>query len=103
MKGRRAIYDAQEAFVSAVSAWELSIKAAAGKLRTPEGLEDEIRRSGFLPLPVTMAHGIAAAKLAPLHKDPFDRMLVAQASLESLTLLTADARLQSYGVAVMLA
>jgi PIN domain nuclease of toxin-antitoxin system len=100
---RHAIVRAEEVYVSAVSVWELSIKAALGNLHLPEDLEEQIQKSALIPLPVTMAHGIAAAKLPPLHKDPFDRMLVAQASLESLTLLTADARLQNYGVAVMLA
>jgi PIN domain nuclease of toxin-antitoxin system len=100
---RAAIHQAPEVYVSAASAWELAIKAALGKLRTPDNLELEVRRSGFLPLPVTFAHAAAAAKLPLLHRDPFDRMLVAQASVESLTLLTSDSRLKAYGAAVMLA
>ena len=97
------IHQAPEVYGSAASAWELAIKAALGKLRTPGDLEEEVRRSGFLPLAVTFAHAAAAAKLPLLHRDPFDRMLVAQASVESLTLLTSDSRLKAYSDAVMLA
>lgn len=101
-RGRAAIYQASEVYVSAASAWELAIKAAVGKLRSPDDLEQEIQRSGFLALPVTFAHAAAAARLPLLHRDPFDRMLVAQASVESLTLVTADLRLKAYGAPVML-
>jgi PIN domain nuclease of toxin-antitoxin system len=101
-KALAVIHQAPEVYVSAASAWELAIKAAVGKLRSPDDLEQEIQRSGFLPLPVTFAHAAAAAKLPLLHRDPFDRMLVAQASVESLTLVTADLRLKAYGAPVML-
>ena len=102
-RARRAITLAEEVYVSAVSVWELAIKAASGRLRVPEDLEEQMRKNGFVPLPITMAHGIAAAGLPLHHRNPFDRMLVAQASLESLTLLTADPRLKLYGIRIMLA
>jgi PIN domain nuclease of toxin-antitoxin system len=102
-RARRAITLAEEVYVSAASVWELAIKAASGRLRMPEDLEGQMRRNGFVPLPITMAHGIAAAQLPLHHRDPFDRVLVAQASLESLTLLTADPRLKLYGIRIMLA
>jgi PIN domain nuclease of toxin-antitoxin system len=100
---RRAITLAEEVYVSAASVWELATKAASGRLRMPEDLAEQMQKNGFVPLPITMAHGIAAAELPLHHRDPFDRMLVAQASLESLTLLTADPRLKLYGGRIMLA
>jgi PIN domain nuclease of toxin-antitoxin system len=102
-RARRAITLADEVYVSAASVWELAIKAASGRLRIPEDLGVQMQKNGFVPLPITMAHGIAAAELPLHHRDPFDRMLIAQASLESLTLLTADPRLKLYSVGIMLA
>jgi PIN domain nuclease of toxin-antitoxin system len=102
-RARRAITLAEEVYVSAASVWELAIQAASGRLRMPEDLAGQMQKNGFVPLSITMAHGIAAAELPLHHRDPFDRMLVAQASLESLTLLTADPRLKLYGVRIMLA
>jgi PIN domain nuclease of toxin-antitoxin system len=66
-------------------------------------LVEQVVKNGFIPLLITPAHAIAAAELPLHHRDPFDRMLVAQASLESLTLLTADPRLKLYGVRILLA
>jgi PIN domain nuclease of toxin-antitoxin system len=100
---RTAITDAAVVYVSAASAWEMAIKAATGKLRVPGDLERQISSHQFLELPVTIAHGVAAARLLRHHGDPFDRMLVAQASLESLVLLTNDEKLAAYGVPVMIA
>ena len=102
-EARKAIAEAEVVHVSAISAWEVTIKAALGKLKTPDDLEAQMQASRFVPLPVTVAHAIAAGKLPRHHGDPFDRMLVAQASLESLTLLTSDARLRAYDVRIMLA
>ena len=96
----RTIGDA-EVYVSAASAWEIAIKTAIGKLRTPEDLESQLRQSRFRELPVTIAHATLAAHLPQLHKDPFDRMLIAQAFQESLTLLTNDAKLAHYPARVM--
>ena len=87
-------------FVSAASAWEIAIKRALGKLEAPGAIPDWIRKSGFDPLSIEVDHAVAAAELPPHHKDPFDRILVAQAQLEDLTLVTHDAELDEYDVAV---
>jgi PIN domain nuclease of toxin-antitoxin system len=84
--------------VSAITIWEISLKQALGKLSGPSDLPEIAERAGFHSLPVTSAHGIAAGRLPLLHRDPFDRMLVAQALGESLTLATRDADIQRYEV-----
>lgn len=91
-----------EVFVSAVSAWEIAIKAALGRLRLPRAdLEAEIVANGFVELAVRSRHGLLAGRLSPLHDDPFDRMLVAQAQLEELTVVTGDPVFKRYGAAVL--
>jgi PIN domain nuclease of toxin-antitoxin system len=102
-KSRDAISLAEAVFVSAASAWEIGIKVGIGKLGFRGDLERQVAINNFLGLPVTLAHAAAAGKLPRLHDDPFDRMLVAQAGLESLTLLTSDKQLAAYDVKVMLA
>jgi PIN domain nuclease of toxin-antitoxin system len=99
---RVSITDAEMVYISAITAWELTIKSALGKLRVPDDLEKEIGASGFTPLPLTVAHAVAAGKLPPHHNDPFDRMLIAQATLESLTLVTSDTQLSAYQAALLL-
>lgn len=90
--------DEAEVFVSAASIWEVSIKAALGKLTAdPAQLLAEIEPAGFRLLPVTGQHAAAVAQLPALHNDPFDRMLVAQAKTEPLILLTNDSVLGGYG------
>ena len=89
--------------VSAVTVWELGIKAAQGKLSMPPGLDEAIRGSGFSELAITFAHAEEAAALPPIHADPFDRMLVAQSHLERLELVTRDRRLAEYGVRLVAA
>lgn len=89
--------------VSAASAWEIGIKKALGKLGAPDDLENQIRDARFIPLQVTIAHGLAVGELPRLHGDPFDRLLVAQAKLENLTLVTRDERLGEYGVPILAA
>ena len=88
--------------VSAASFWEAAIKRAVGKLRfeTPLLLET-LRRGGLRVLPMTAEHALAAGDLPRHHDDPFDRMLVAQAMAEGLTLVTRDARLRAYQVATI--
>jgi PIN domain nuclease of toxin-antitoxin system len=100
---RHAIVTAAEVRFSAASAWEIAIKTAAGKLTTPaaSNLVEEIERDGFQPLPVTLAHAEELRSLPTLHRDPFDRMLVAQARVEGLTLVTSDERLAGYDVTVL--
>lgn len=98
---RQAIADAELVFVSAASAWEAAIKAALGRLRLPASIEEGAVGSGFQKLPIGFAHAEAAAALPPHHADPFDRMLVAQARMETLTLVTHDRRLAPYGIDIV--
>ncbi|MEV6302229.1 type II toxin-antitoxin system VapC family toxin [Actinoplanes sp. NPDC051861] len=84
--------------LSPVSLWEITIKQAAGKLTGPPDLTERIRDMGFRPLPVTHAHALAAGRLPPHHRDPFDRMLVAQAITEGLTLASRDSAIALYDV-----
>ena len=88
-------------FVSAASAWELAIKRGLGKLTFPDPLEEHLRRDRFEPLAITVSHALRAGELPSHHDDPFDRMLVAQAQLEGLTLVTGDERIVRYDVAVL--
>jgi PIN domain nuclease of toxin-antitoxin system len=90
-----------EVVVSAASVWEAEIKAASGKLLLDADLEVEPAQHGFRALDISVAHAIAAARLPPHHGDPFDRMLVAQAQLEGLTLVTRDPVFDNYAVAVL--
>jgi PIN domain nuclease of toxin-antitoxin system len=94
-----AIAEAEIVAVSAASAWEIGVKQAIGKLSGPDDLSAEMVANGFTELPVTVAHALAAGALPPHHADPFDRMLVAQARLEGLTLVTRHDRLADYGIA----
>jgi len=94
---RDHIERADEVYVSSVSLWESAIKAATGKLPlAPQALEAGALRAGFIPLPVTWAHALAVDALPMFHRDPFDRMLVAQAVSEPLQLLTHDPTLKRY-------
>ncbi len=95
---RELIGNADEAFVSAVTPWELGIKRSLGKLSMPDGLSNVIESDGFTSLSITAAHAELAPSLPPFHRDPFDRMLVAQAQLEALTLVTADKALARYDI-----
>ena len=91
------IQRADDVFVSAASIWEASIKAALGKLAAdPAKLVEGILASGFTEMPILAAHGVLASALPPHHRDPFDRMLVAQAMAEPAHLLTADSALGQY-------
>ena len=96
---REAIADPSTAvMVSAASAWEAAIKAAAGKLTVPDGLHQELERHGFEELRVTVEDGLAAGALPRHHGDPFDRMLIAQAARRRLVVVTADRRFADYDV-----
>ena len=87
------------AIVSVASVWEIAIKTALGKLEAPDDLEDMIEDAGFELMSITYPHAWTVKNL-PLeqHKDPFDRLLVAQAKVEGLTLITRDVHLGTYGV-----
>lgn len=90
-----------DVYVSAVTVWEIAIKQSIGKLAEPANLAEVVRTSGFRELPVGFAHAAAAGRLPMIHRDPFDRMLVAQAACENLTLATRDSRCQQYDVAIL--
>ena len=94
---RKQIDDA-EVYASAVSIWEISIKSALGKLDAdPAQILAAIEPAGFAMLPITGMHAVKVAALPPLHKDPFDRMLIAQALHEPMTLYTNDELIRPYG------
>jgi PIN domain nuclease of toxin-antitoxin system len=89
---------AADVYASAASIWEISIKAALGKLdANAREVLDAIEPAGFALLPITGEHAARVAELPALHRDPFDRMLAAQASAEPMILLTNDAALAAYG------
>lgn len=88
-------------YVSAVTAWEIAIKRAKKKLEASEKLNDLpglMHAAGFMPLPIHIEHGQIAGALPPVHQDPFDRMLIAQAQLENLTLVTRDSVFTQYEI-----
>lgn len=90
-------------YLSSASAWEISIKQAKGRLVVPDDLLDLIAASGIEILTVRWSHAWESGTLPAIHQDPFDRILVAQARIEGLTLVTADQRLREYGVSVIAA
>lgn len=103
-QARGAIVDPDNhVLVSAASTWEMAIKGARGKLRIPDDLADQIASLYYEELPVTIAHSIEAGSLPKHHGDPFDRMLVAQARLEGLTIVTRNKDIGAYGVATLAA
>ncbi|MFJ3087619.1 type II toxin-antitoxin system VapC family toxin [Streptomyces sp. NPDC086838] len=87
-------------FVSAVTPWEISIKQSLGKLHGPADLAERVRDSQFTSLPITAGHGVRAGRLPEHHRDPFDRILIAQAQTEGMTILTRDKWIPSYDVRV---
>ncbi|MCL4845712.1 MAG: type II toxin-antitoxin system VapC family toxin [Acidobacteria bacterium] len=99
----RRLMDEHDVVVSAASIWEVAIKAGLGKLQVdPLAVQQALEPSGFDELPVTTAHAAAVANLPPYHRDPFDRLLVAQALAEHLVLVTTDDQLAPYGDVVRL-
>ncbi len=99
--GRSAIQHADQVFVSAASAWEVAIKTALGKLQPSRTVAEAVEESGFEELPISFAHADLLATLPPHHRDPFDRMLVAQARCEGLVLVTRDPIFQCYDIPVL--
>jgi PIN domain nuclease of toxin-antitoxin system len=87
--------------VSAATVWEIAIKQALGKITAPPDLLERVRDSGFRELPIGFPHAMAAGRLPMIHRDPFDRMLVAQARCEDLTLVTRDPYCQQYDVPIL--
>jgi len=100
-RARALIANEPEVFASAASAWEIAIKRALGKLEAPEDLPSALEAGGIRRLPIDFQHAATAGALPRHHDDPFDRILVAQARLEGLTLLTSDARISKYAVTVL--
>jgi PIN domain nuclease of toxin-antitoxin system len=102
---RSAIADpGNRVIVSSVSAWEIAIKASLGRLELPEPADRYVARrmgdNSFVPLAFTMEHSLRTSSLPDLHRDPFDRALVAQAAVENLPLVTADRRVGGYSVEI---
>ncbi|WP_341790655.1 type II toxin-antitoxin system VapC family toxin [Rickettsia endosymbiont of Polydrusus tereticollis] len=85
-------------FISSVSTWEFAIKKSLGKLIAPDDLEKAIEANEFQKLPITIKHTIFIENLPAYHDDPFGRLLIAQAIIEGLTLLTRDAQIPKYQV-----
>ena len=98
---RGAVADAEIVFVSAATAWEAGIKRALGRLTFPDTIEAGVAASGFEKLPIDFLHAERAATLPRIHADPFDRMLVAQAEIEGLTLVSGDRHLGRYGISLL--
>lgn len=93
---------ANDVFVSAVTVWEIAIKRRTGRIILSGGIVEEIRSHGFQPLPIAVGHAEAVEQLPVIHRDPFDRMLVAQAMSEGLILLTVDAQMVQYAPNLLL-
>jgi PIN domain nuclease of toxin-antitoxin system len=87
--------------VSAATAWEISIKKALGRLDAPDDLLDALAANDFETIAITAAHALAAGELPHHHSDPFDRMLIAQARAEGLTLISLDSRFSDYDVELL--
>jgi PIN domain nuclease of toxin-antitoxin system len=96
---RALIADAKnQVFVSAATAWEISIKKSLGKLEAPDNLDAVVEEEDFEKLGITFFHGERAGDLPQPHRDPFDRMLVAQSQAEGLEIITADETIPKYGI-----
>ena len=89
--------------VSAATAWEIVVKKTLGKLDAPDNLDKVLRDCRFTPLPITIAHALAVQSLPMHHRDPFDRMLVAQARVEGMTVVTRDPKVLEYTVSNIVA
>ncbi len=91
----------QSATISAATVWEIAIKRSLGKLKAPSNLVDTVAAAGLQLLSVTAVHAEHVAELPDIHRDPFDRLLVSQARLETLTFVTSDALVRSYEVSAV--
>jgi PIN domain nuclease of toxin-antitoxin system len=101
---REVIADGEQAvYVSAAAGWEMAIKKGLGRLDFPGNLEEILRKDHIDVLPITLAHALAVADLPAHHNDPFERVQVAQACFEGLTLITRDRQLVAYDVQIILA
>ncbi len=101
---REAISDPENTvFLSAVVVWEIRIKESIGKLSLPDDFAEVLEDQRFAELPITVAHAHAMAELPTIHRDPFDRMLVAQALVEEMVIVTRDETIAEYGLKVVAA
>jgi len=100
-RAEQELEQASEVAFSAVSFAEIGVKASIGKLAVPDDLDEYLRRGGVRVLRLEPAHGLAVAELPLHHRDPFDRLLIAQARCEGMTLMTADAAIMAYDVPVV--
>lgn len=100
-KAQEAIGSRDEVVISAVVIWEVAIKARLGKLDAPSDLLDQLERAGVTLLPITPRHADRVGTLPLHHRDPFDRLLIAQAECDGLALVTADQHLYRYGIEVV--
>ena len=85
-------------YVSAVTPWEISIKRSLGKLQFDADIDEAMEKNRFFPLPITHAHAEQAGELPGHHRDPFDRMLIAQSQMEGLILVSSDTVFSQYGI-----
>lgn len=88
-------------FVSAATVWEMSIKKSLGKLSVPNNLLEKLKDNNFIVLDITAEHGLRVTDLPLHHKDPFDRMLIAQAMIEGLTIITFDTKFPLYDIPLL--
>lgn len=106
IEARRVLADlGNRVYVSAASGWEIAIKIARGKLKTRPNvarwLPTQLAAHRFIPLPISLEHALAVEHLPTYHTDPFDRLLIAQASAEGLTIITGDRQFEQYGIEVI--
>jgi PIN domain nuclease of toxin-antitoxin system len=85
-------------FYSAVTIWEIRIKEALGKLKIPDNFEEVLKKQPFESLDITVEHAHSIRSLPLIHRDPFDRLLIAQAKIEKMTLVTRDTHIKKYGI-----
>lgn len=95
---KKLIRDTPDVYISVATTWELAIKQKIGKLMAPDDLLERVESAGFTHLAISFLHAVTAGRLPLIHRDPFARMLVAQARCEGLTLVTHDADIQKYEV-----
>ena len=93
--------ETNQVLLSAVVVWEVAVKRSLGNLETPENFASTLLDAGVQPLPISLDHAAAVEQLPWHHRDPFDRMLVAQASIEGAALVSHDAALRPYGVTLV--
>lgn len=101
-EAKNVLQDAQqEVFISVASIWEMVIKKQQGKLKAPTDIEKDIKLAGFMVFPIELSHVLKVTDLPLYHKDPFDRLLIAQATVENLAFVTDDIKIKKYDLKVV--